>query len=64
MKEKTDRKKCPSLEPGVTDASSCLSLWTGGTVSTGLNSAIVSIRVTEKYSWKQPQHLHCTHFMK
>lgn len=55
-REKSGRKECPSLEPGVTDAGSCLSLWTGGIVSTGLNSAIVCNRVIQKYSWKQPQH--------
>lgn len=40
--EKSGRKKCPSLEPVLTDASSCLPLRMGGIVSTGLNSAVLS----------------------
>lgn len=49
MKEKeiSSRKKCPSLEPGAADASSCLSPWTGGIVSTRLNSAIASNHVIQ-----------------
>lgn len=46
--EKSGRKKCPSLEPVLTDASLCLPLWMGGIVSTRLNSAILSNCVKQR----------------
>lgn len=59
-KEKSGRKKCPSLEPGVRDTSFCVSLWKGGTISTGLNSATASNRGIQRHYWKQTQHLFYT----